>query len=344
MNGFTVLTTHKMDRDSINLLLENGIEVIDPPDSGKVDRRNWILENIRYASILIAGFINIDRTIIDKAINLELIVSRSSGVDHIDVAYAERKGICIANQPEAIAEAVAEHVVGLVISSYRNITMGHNYVIQGAWYSTRKFLRGLTLKGKTLGVLGMGRIGSLVSFYLRMLGISRILYWSRTRKKELEQLLKAEPANVDRILEESDIIVIALPMTSETRGMINYSLLSKVKKNALIVNVGRGGIIDEEALVRILNERDDILAALDVYEEEPLPPESKLVETARETGRLLLTPHNAGGTEFSMKLTSLLAARQVIHYVNTGEVWNPVTKTCKESKDIRGLWMDFTVY
>ncbi|MEB3779995.1 MAG: hypothetical protein GSR85_07180 [Desulfurococcales archaeon] len=340
MSSWVILSTHSLDPDSLNLLLQEGVRVITPPSKRLFNRRSWILENVSEASILIAGFTRIDKPIIDGSPRLELIVSRSSGVDHIDVEYAESKGICVANQPEAIAEAVAEHIVGLIVSSLRRITKGHLYVVEGGWYENG-FLRGVTLRGKTLGVVGMGRIGSLASLHLRMLGVSKVLYWSRSRKREVEQLLKAEPASLDRIFRESDVIVVTLPITRETKGIIGYELLSKMKENALIVNVGRGGVIDEDSLARVLRERSDILAALDVYEKEPLPPDDKLVKIAKETDRLVLTPHNAGGTDLSMKLTSLLAVKQVIHYINTGEVWNPVTSTCREARDIAGLWADF---
>ena len=307
------------------------IRIANRPDS------SGIIEAGRDASILIAGFTRIGPDIMDGISGLELIISRSSGVDHIDVAYAESKGICVANQPEAIAEAVSEHVVGLVLSSLRRIVEGHDYTISGRWFSERRFLRGDTLHGKTVGVIGMGRIGTLAAYKLKVLGAGRIIYYSRRRKREVEQLLHAEPGSLERLIRESDIIIAALPDTRETRRLLDYNLLKSMKENALLVNVGRGTLISEEDLERIIVERSDIRVALDVHPEEPLGPGSRLIQLAK-SGRLILTPHHAGGTNRSIKETAILAVRQAIHYIETDTVWNPVNKVCRESRDIPRLW------
>ncbi|MCE4602952.1 MAG: 2-hydroxyacid dehydrogenase [Desulfurococcales archaeon] len=326
-----VLTTHTLPKEARELL-EREANLLDAQGS-----REKVQELIGEAEVLIAGFMKIDSSLLAQAQRLRLIVSRSSGVDHIDVGEAERRGICVANQPEAIAEAVSEHVVGLVIASLRRIVEGHNYTVSGGWASERGFLRGVTVRGKTIGVLGMGRIGVLVAWKLRALGAGRILYYSRRRKREVEQLLHAEPASLKRIFRESDVIIAALPHTRETTGLIDYELLSTMKKGALLVNVGRGSLIDPEDLARIIEERSDLRVALDVHPEEPLPPDHPLARLA-STGRIVLTPHHAGGTDRSLKETAILAARQVLHYIETGTVWNPVNSVCREARDISGLW------
>ncbi len=327
-----VLTTHTLPREAQDLL-KGRVELVDAQGS-----RERVGELIGEAEILIAGFMRIDSSLLDRAQRLRLIVSRSSGVDHIDVEEAEKRGICVANQPEAIAEAVSEHVVGLVIASLRRIVEGHSYTITGKWASEKGFLRGVTVRGKTIGILGMGRIGVLAAWKLRTLGARRILYYSRRRKKEVEQLLHAEPASLERIFRESDVIIAALPHTSETTGLVDYKLLSTMKEGALLVNVGRGSLVNTEDLARIIRERSDVRVALDVHPEEPLPPDHPLAELAH-TGRVILTPHHAGGTDRSLRETALLAARQVLHYIETGTVWNPVNRVCREAVDIPGLWV-----
>ncbi len=327
-----VLSTHRLPDEAVEVLKGRvDLEVLREPS------RSMLEEAIERADVLIAGFMGIDGEVIARGRRLKLIVARSSGVDHIDVEAAERRGVCVANQPEAIAEAVSEHVVGLILASYRRIVEGNQYTVTGEWYSSRRFLRGVTVRGKVLGIVGMGRIGVLTAYKMRMLGVSRIIYYSRRRKREVEQLLHAEPGSLERIFREAHIIVIALPYTRETRGLIGYNLLSTMRPGALFINVGRGPVVDEEALAKVLAEREDLRAALDVYASEPLPPDSPLARLSG-TGRVILTPHHAGGTDASLVETSILAARQVLHFLETGSVWNPVNSACREATDVPGLW------
>ncbi len=326
-----VLTTHHLPDEAASLL-QGRVDLVDAGGSARE-----VEAHIVDADILIAGFMRIGGSLLEKAGRLKLIVARSSGVDHIDVGKAEELGICVANQPEAIAEAVAEHALGLIISSLRRIVEGHGYVMSGGWTRERRFLRGAAIKGRTVGILGMGRIGALVASRLAFLGAQRILYYSRRRKREVEQLLHAEPASIERIFREADIIVAALPHTPETVGLVDYRLLSSMKEGALLVNVGRGSLIVWEDLLKVLEEREDLRVALDVYPNEPLTPDSRVTGLASR-GRLVMTPHHAGGTDRSIVETGVLAARQVLHYLETGEVWNPVNSRCREAKDVPGLW------
>ncbi|MET1127878.1 MAG: 2-hydroxyacid dehydrogenase, partial [Thermoproteota archaeon] len=235
------------------VLLEAGVELREPD---RVADEGWLLENLGDATILIAWFTPIGRRILEAAPALELIVSRSSGVDHIDVEYAEQRGVCVANQPEAIAFAVAEHALGLAIAAAKRLARSHAYALEGRWSREGRppWIRGRLIRGSTVGVVGMGRIGALVAWYARSMGASRILYWSRRRKPELEQVLLAEPASLERLFRESDVVVVALPKTRETHRLIGCSLLSSMKSGAVLVNVGRGSVIDEEALARVIEE------------------------------------------------------------------------------------------
>ena len=331
-----VVSTTYLTEEAVEVLEAVGARVV-WPERG-IDVSKWLLSIIPGADVVMAGFQRVTEEHIARAEKLRLLLAMSSGVDHLAVEAAARRGVCVANQPEAIAVAVAEHAIGLIISSLRRITEGHGYVASGRWHAERRFLRGTSLRGKTVGIVGLGRIGSLVALHARGLGAGRILYWSRRRKKELEQLLLAEPASLERLFTESDIVVVALPLTGETRGIIGRELLERLRPGALLVNIGRGGVVDANALVEVLRRREDIRVALDVYPEEPLPPSHPLAELARETGRLLLTPHHAGGTEESMKATRLLAAKQAAYFLEKGEVWNPVAGPCREARDIPGLW------
>ncbi len=298
--------------------------------------REWLVNAVREARVLIVGFAKIDRGILEAAESLELVVTRSSGYDHIDVEAAEELGICVANQPEAIAFSVAEHALGMAIVQAKRILEGHYLVANGEWTGFPGHLRGFLLRGVTAGIVGLGRIGTLIAYYLRALGASRILYWSRRRKPELEILLSLEPASLERLFSESRVVFIALPKARETEGLVKLEHLKQLPEGAVLVNVGRGSVIEEGALEALLRERSDVRVALDVYREEPLPGDSPLRGYA---GRALLSPHFAGYSELSSRMTAVLAARQARFYLERGEVWNPVTRrTCREARDIPGLW------
>ena len=308
------------------------------PRDKPAEGRGWLLENIRGARVAIVGFVRVDREVLEAAgPGLGLVLARSSGVDHIDVEAAEEMGVCVANQPEAIAWAVAEHALGLALTQTKRLMEGHKLVEEGGWEGFPRHLRGFLLRGATAGIVGLGRIGVLLAWYLRSMGAGRILYWSRRRKPELELLLRLEPASLERLFSESRLVFIALPLTRETRGLIGWSLLSRLPQGAVFVNVGRGPVVVEADLARLLDERPDVRAALDVYEEEPLPRDSPLTKHA-SNGRATLTPHFAGYSEQSMEATDILAARQAIHYLKTGEAWNPVNRACRQARDIPGLW------
>lgn len=330
-----VVSSVRLTEEAAGIL--GGVADLVMPES-RAAGREWVLSNARGAAVLIAGFFRVDSEVIEAAgPGLRLILARSSGVDHIDLEAAMARGVCVANQPEAIALSVAEHAVGIALTQTKRILEGHTFNVEGGWTEFPRHLLGFLLRGVTAGIVGLGRIGVMIAGMLRHLGAGRILYWSRRRKPELEILLRLEPASLERLFSESRLVFVTLPLTRDTRGLIGYELLSRLPQGAVFVNVGRGPVVREGDLVRVLEERSDLRAALDVYEVEPLPRSSPLLKLARE-GRVTLTPHFAGYSEQSMKLTDLLVARQARHFIERGEVWNPVTPNCRQARDIPGLW------
>ncbi|BEP17936.1 hypothetical protein PYJP_12880 [Pyrofollis japonicus] len=288
------------------------------------------------ARVLIRVGLPVNRELLGEAKGLELVITRTSGLDGIDVGAAEEKGVCVTNQPEVIAEAVAEHALGLAIAAAKLLVAGHSYVVSGEWarQGWPRWWRPRLLYGRRLGLLGMGRIASLVAQKFRAaLGVREIYYWSRRRKPELEVVLGARRLSLEELFERSEILVAALPCTDETRGLVTLDLLEKLPRNAIFVNVGRGCVVEEGALEKLLERRSDIRVALDVYEEEPVPPEHPLVNQYQGGDRAVFTPHIAGYSEESMIATAILAAMQARRYLEKGCVWNPATKNCKQCTD-----------
>ncbi len=277
------------------------------------------------------GFV-VDDKVLGHARGLWLVVARTSGLDYIDLEAAERRGICVANEPEAIAEAVAEHAIGLVLAVSKYIVAGHRYVASGEWAEKGwpRWMRGSIVYGKSLGLVGAGRIAALIAHRMRCLGVKKVYYWSRRRRPELELVLGARRLVLDDLFSSSDIVVVALPCTPETRNLIRYEHLARLPRGAILVNIGRGCVVDEAALARLLETREDIRVALDVFWQEPLPPKNPLVERYGSDPRVVLTPHIAGYSEESMIATAILAVMQAKLFLEKGCVWSPATKPCRQ--------------
>ncbi|MEB3851309.1 MAG: hypothetical protein LRS49_01840 [Desulfurococcales archaeon] len=266
----------------------------------------------------------------------ELVIARTSGYDHIDLNAAEEAGVCVANQPEVIDEAVAEYAVGGILAALRMIVSGHKYFEDGLWASRGwpRHLMGGLLLGRTVGLLGAGRIGQRVAFMLRLLGAGRVLYHSRTRKPGLEANLGAAFVDLTTLFEESDVLVNSLPLTPETRGLVSEELLLRLPHGAVYVNVGRGATEEPGALVGAASKRPDLYFVVDVHPSEPpRGPEESRYELARSNPRFIATPHFAGYSLESAYATTILAARQAALYLERSCVWNPLTSACRRCRE-----------
>jgi len=287
------------------------------------------------AKALIIVGLNIDEDLLSISHGLRVIIARTDGLDYVDLKAVEEAGICIANQPEAIAESVAEHTLGAVISVMKYINVGHEYVVSGEWFRKGwpSHFRGGLILGRSLGLLGFGRIGHLLASKFKLLGASKIYYWSRTRLDRTELVLGAVRLPLKEIFKKSDIVINTLPDTQETHHIITADLLESMPEGGIFVNVGRGGVLKTEDLIKALEVRKDLRVILDVYEHEPLSPNNLLVSKYSKTGRVLLTPHIAGYSEESMRITALLAALQAKKFLEEGCLWNPALRSCKQCID-----------
>ncbi len=188
---------------------------------------------------------------------------------------------------------------------------------------------GRLVTGRSLGLLGAGRIGQAVAVKLRALGVGEVYYYSRSRKPCLEAGLGARKVSLEELFTRSEILVNSLPLTPETRGLVTASLLSLLPQGAIYVNVGRGGTEKPGAVERIAKRRKDLGFFLDVYPREPLTIRDERLLIA-DGARVILSPHRAGYSKESLYGTSLLALLQARDYIEKGCVWNPVNKTCKQ--------------
>ncbi len=266
------------------------------------------------ADALILANMPLPGEVIQAADRLQYIDVAFTGVDHVDLKAAKAKGIRVSNASGYSDEAVAELVLGMILSLMRKIPQVQDRLRHGG---TKAGLVGRELKGKTVGILGYGRIGSRTGELCRAFGC-RILATSRRRHPEYPAWV--EQVELDALLRESDILVLHCPLNDETRGLISFQKLCLMKPSALLINVARGPVTREADLARALAEGVIAGAAVDVFSQEPpLSPETELLGAPNT----LLTPHVAFATEESMSLRAGIVFDNLRAWLE-GELKNPV--------------------
>jgi len=284
-----VLITFRFFDEWVKKIVKSGIEVIQWKEE-KAPPKKWILDNVSNVDgILCTLNTKIDKEVISAAKNLKVISTYSVGFDHIDVREAKSRGIRVGYTPEVLTETTADLIFGLILAVARRIVEGDKLIREGKWMIPWQpdFLQGYDVYGKTLGIIGMGRIGKAV--YRRAKGFNmRVIYTSRTKKDDID----AEFVSFEELLKQSDFVVITVDLNESTYHMINGSTLRLMKKTAFLINASRGKVIDEKALVKALEEKWIAGAALDVFEEEPINKDHPLLKFSN----VVLTPHIGSAT------------------------------------------------
>ncbi|MDX2212393.1 MAG: phosphoglycerate dehydrogenase [Oculatellaceae cyanobacterium bins.114] len=257
-----------------------------------------------YDALMIRSGTRVTKEVIDAGTQLKIIGRAGVGVDNVDVPAATRRGILVVNSPEGNTVAAAEHAVAMMLSLSRHIPDANQSVKNNQW--DRKSFTGVEVYKKTLGIVGLGKIGAHVATIARAMGM-RLLAYDPFLSNERAEQLGCQLVELDFLFRESDYITLHLPKTSETLHLINAEALSKMKPTARIVNCARGGIIDEAALAEALQSGKIAGAALDVYEVEPLG-ESTLRSLGKE---IILTPHLGASTEEAQVNVAIDVAEQI---------------------------------
>ncbi|KAI8887723.1 hypothetical protein K501DRAFT_321232 [Backusella circina FSU 941] len=257
--------------------------------------REQLLEKVQGVDGLLCLLTDkIDDELLDAAgPQLKVIATMSVGYDHIDVEAVKKRNIQIGYTPDVLTDATADLTVLLALGAARRIKEAISAAEQGQWKEWRPtWLCGSQFSNKTLGVVGLGRIGEAVGHRLKAFGISRIIYSGRSEKLDAQARLDAEYVSFDTLLAESDFIVVCCALTKETKDMFNYDAFSKMKKSVVFVNSARGGIVHQDDLVRALEENLVGAVGLDVTTPEPLIPTHKLYTFPN----CLILPHVGSAT------------------------------------------------
>ncbi|WP_409199774.1 phosphoglycerate dehydrogenase [Methanobrevibacter sp. DSM 116169] len=292
--------------DSIN---EKGIEILKKEVDVVVDPtitpENLLKTINEYDGIVIRSRTKVTKEVIEVADNLKIIARAGVGVDNVDVNAATDKGIMVVNSPESTSITVAEHTMGLMLSLARKLSIADKSVKEGKW-EKKKFM-GMELKNKTLGIIGMGRIGSQVVSRCKAFKMDTIVYDPYLPDEAANQM-GVDLTDLETVLKNADFISIHVPLTTETKHLISTEEFKIMKDSSFIINCARGGIIDEKALYHAL--KDDVIGgcALDVYEEEPPKKDSKLFEL----DNIILTPHIAASTKEAQRDAAIIVAEEII--------------------------------
>ena len=284
-----------------------------------------LIRQIRDVDLLVADVdLKVNQDVLKAATQLRAIACTATGVDYVDIAEATRKGIVVTNLPDYSVEAVAEHALALMLCLSRNIYSGMKGVLEERWDEVR-FMQGVEVEGKTLGIIGLGRIGKRVAEKAQALGMKVIFsdpYVAREYGKEKGYEKKE---TLGELLRDSDFVTLHAFLATETQRMFGEAEFKAMKRTAFFLNVARGGIIDEKALYRALQERWIAGAGLDVLRQEPPPKDEPLLKL----DNVVVTPHIAWNTkEAERRLINQLnqIITSVLHHEFPINVVNPEVK------------------
>lgn len=305
-----VLVCDPIDQVGTSTLKKVGMTVDYCPD---IDGEELISRVSNYDVILVRSRTVISREVIDAAIKAKIIARVGVGLDNIDVNAAKAKGITVINASEAAINAVAELVIGNMISLARSIIRADTEMKKGNWI--KKDLIGTELGGKYLGLIGVGNIGRNVGRIARGLRMNILGYDIYPINQDYIKEVGLIKTDLNTLVESADFISCHVPLTSDTRHMLNAELLSKMKPTAYVINTSRGEVIDENALYRSLKAKSIAGAALDVFEIEP-PTNRLLVELPN----VICTPHIGSQTKESQQLASTVIVEKVIQIMYENSV------------------------
>ncbi len=266
----------------------------------------------QYDALVVRSRTKVTEEVIEAGQKLKVIARAGAGLDNVDVEAAKRRGIAVINAGESVAIAVAELTLGLMLSLARRIPQAHLSLKEGRW--EKQFLLGTQLQGKTLGIVGLGRIGTALA--KRAMALEMVVIATDPficPEKALQLGIPLVP--LEELLQISDFVSLHVPLTPQTSKMIGWRELCLMKPTAYLINTARGGIVDEEALAKALEEGRIAGAALDVFEEEP-PINSPLLRS----DKVILTPHIGASTQEAQALASLEIARKVLEILQRWEL------------------------
>jgi D-3-phosphoglycerate dehydrogenase len=311
-------------------IAEAGIDLLRERFEVDIEPNGDLAEKIgAYDAIVIRSATKLTAEVLERADRLKVIGRAGVGVDNVDVETATRRGIVVANAPESTVVSAAEHTIGLLVALSRNIPQAHAALKQGRWERGR--WGGVELEGKTLGVLGFGRIGQQVARRALGLGMRVVAYDPFVAKERFRELGVERVESPEDVYGAVDYLTLHLPLTEETRGSIGKQAFEQMREGVHLINAARGELVDEAALLEALQSGKVGGAALDVFSKEPY--EGPLLEL----DNVVVTPHLAASTEEAQDRAGVIVAEQVVAALDGALVTNAVNIPAIRAEDMEAL-------
>lgn len=315
MTSFNILIPDNVDRKAVEML--EAVADFNVTAPGNMSREETLAAIPTAHAMVIRSSTTADAELLNAATQLKVIARAGVGVDNVDLDVATERGIVVMNTPHGNTISTAEYTLGLMLTLARHMHLGYSSLQEGRW--DRKSFTGVELRGKTLGVIGFGRIGQAVVKRAQAFEMTTIAYDPYVEASKAEAL-GVELVDLDTLYARSDFITLHSVVTDETREMINAETIAKMKPGVRIINAARGALINDEALADAIKNGHVAGAALDVYHQEPPPPENPLIGLHN----VLHTPHLAASTSDAQVQVGIDAAQEVIDALTKGEYSNVV--------------------
>lgn len=289
----------------------------------------------RYDGLAVRSATKVDKALLHEATRLKVVGRAGVGIDNVDVPEATKKGVVVMNTPGGSATTVAEQTVAMILSMLRHIPAATASVKAGRW--EKKRFQGREAAGKTLGVVGIGNIGGIVVQRAIAFGMHVIAH-DPFISEEAATKLGVELVSLEQLWSRSDVISLHVPLTEQTRYLVNGDTLAKMKPGSYLVNAARGGVVDEIALADALRSGHLAGAALDVFEKEPPPPDHPLFQLEN----FVAAPHLGASTQEAQEIVATQVAEQVVAFFRDGVIRNAVNvpSVSKEILETLGPWLN----
>lgn len=313
-----VLITEGMEEEGLRIFEEQGEGLFEVDVYNKISQEELLKIIEKYDCIVVRSGTKVTAEVIEKGKNLKVIARAGVGLDNIDLQSATNRGIVVINAPTGNTISTAEHTMALMLALARKIPWAHNSVQEGKW--ERKKFQGVELFNKTLGIIGLGKIGMEVAKRALGFGMKVIAYDPFVSEEKARMIGVQLVDKLDDLYKQADIITVHVPLNEKTKNLITKREISKMKDGVMLINCARGGIINEEDLAEALKSGKVAGAAVDVYSQEPPPPDHPLLHLPN----CITVPHLGASTEEAQKNVAIETAQAIVEFFKNGVIMNAV--------------------
>ncbi|TCP76516.1 phosphogluconate 2-dehydrogenase [Pseudomonas putida] len=319
------IVLYKRLSDDLMARLQDRVEVT-WVDTSQPDGLAHLRDALPGAHGLLGASLRLDASLLDLAPQLEVVSSVSVGVDNYDVAELSRRGVMLTNTPDVLTETTADTGFALILATARRVVELANWVRDGHWQANLGPAHfGSDVHGKTLGIVGMGRIGEALARRAAAGFGMRVLYHSQRPKPQVEARHAARQCSLDELLQQADFVCLTVPLSASTEGLIGARELALMKPGGILVNISRGRVVDEQALIEALRARRIRGAGLDVFVQEPLSVDSPLLQL----DNVVATPHIGSATEETRQAMARCAVDNLLSALAGERPANLVNEACR---------------